>query len=157
MEAQVLILKKPTKSISGILPLTVVLPPKKCWHGTCIYCPGGESAPQRYTPKSPSVITAIALDYDPYKQVEVKLKNARAMGHMTDKIELIIIGGTFMQYHLSFRDNFVKRCFDALNGFNSDSLEEAQKINETSENRCVAFCIENRPDNCSAGRSDSLS
>ncbi|MEK6884766.1 MAG: tRNA uridine(34) 5-carboxymethylaminomethyl modification radical SAM/GNAT enzyme Elp3, partial [Nanoarchaeota archaeon] len=144
-----LILKKPTKTISGILPLTVVLPPKKCWHGTCTYCPGGEYAPQSYTPKSPSVISAIEVNYDPYKQVLLKLKNAQMMGHSTDKIELIIIGGTFMQYHVNYRDEFVKRCFDALNGKDSGTLQEAQKLNERAENRCVAFCIENRPDNCS--------
>ena len=148
-------LKKPTRSISGITPLTVVLPPKKCWHGTCTYCPGGEFAPQSYTPESPAVMRASALNYDPYKQVQVRLEALKAMGHPTDKIELIFIGGTFMQYNLHFRDNFVKRCYDALNESGYENKEssrdyfEAQKINETAKNRCVAFCIENRPDNCS--------
>jgi elongator complex protein 3 len=143
------ILKKPSKSISGVTPITVVLPPKLCWHGTCTYCPAFDNVPSSYTPKSPSVISGLETNYDPYLQVTGKLKTRENMGHQTDKIELIIIGGTFMQYHVQFRYYFVKRCFDALNGEDSATLAEAQKKNESAKHRCVAFCIENRPDNCS--------
>ena len=147
------LVKKPTRSISGVTPLTVVLPPKKCWHGTCTYCPGGEFAPQSYTPKSPAVMRAISVDYDAYKQVEARLSVLKKMGHPCDKIEIIIIGGTFMQYNLHFRDNLIKRIYDALNesGYDdgAENIFEAQKINEGAKHRCVAFCIENRPDNCS--------
>jgi elongator complex protein 3 len=144
-------LKKPAKSMSGVTPITVVLPQKECWHGTCTYCPAFENVPSSYTPKSPSIISAIAMDYDPYKQISAKLKIREKMGHPTDKIELIIIGGTFMQYHLHYRDEFIRRCFDALNENESGSktIAEAQKKNETAKYRCVALCIENRPDNCS--------
>ncbi len=114
--------KKPVRSVSGVTPLTVVLKPKKCDHGTCIYCPGGENVPQSYTDKSPAIMRALALKFDPYIQVKTRLETLKKMGHPTDKIELIIIGGTFLQY---------------------------DKINEISKHRCVAMCIENRPDNCS--------
>jgi len=141
-------IKKPVRSISGVTPLTVVLAPKKCSHGTCIYCPGGEHVPQSYTDKSPAIMRAMKLKYDPYEQVKVRLNVLKLMKHPTDKIEIIILGGTFLQYPRNYKDNFIKKIFDALNNKNSKNLEQAKKINETAEHRCVAMCIENRPDNC---------
>ncbi len=141
--------KKPVRTISGVTPLTVVLKPKKCDHGTCIYCPGGEKVPQSYTDKSPAIMRALGLAFDPYEQVMNRLFVLNKMGHPTDKIEIIILGGTFLQYPLDYQYEFVKRCFDALNGKDAKDLAEAKKLNETAEHRCVAMCIENRPDNCS--------
>jgi elongator complex protein 3 len=141
--------KKPVRTISGVTPLTVVLKPRKCDHGTCIYCPGGDYVPQSYTDKSPAVMRAINLGFDPYEQVKNRLYVLDRMGHPTDKIEIIVLGGTFLQYDLEYQYNFIKRCFDALNGEDSETLEEAKKKNETAEHRCIAMCIENRPDNCS--------
>lgn len=141
--------KKPVRSSSGITPLTVVLEPRKCDHGTCIYCPGGDTVPQSYTDKSPAIMRAMALAYDPYRQTMSRLDVLKKMNHPTDKIEIIILGGTFLQYSREYKYNFIKRIFDALNGRDAEDLEEAKKINETAENRCVALCIENRPDNCS--------
>ncbi len=140
--------KKPVRSISGVTPLTVVLAPRKCAHGTCIYCPGGEYVPQSYTNKSPAIMRAMKLKYAPYEQVKVRLNVLKLMKHPTDKIEIIILGGTFLQYPENYKYNFIKKIFDALNNKNSKNLEEAKKINETAEHRCVAMCIENRPDNC---------
>ena len=182
--------KKPVRSISGVTPLTVVLKPRKCDHGTCIYCTGGDHVPQSYTDKSPAIMRALSLQFDPYEQVQNRLKVLKIMGHPTDKIEIIVLGGTFLQYDLDYQYNFIKRCFDSLNGQDSKSLDpegkassiaelkealgkakkineskseifirpsigelkkqlrEAQLKNETAEHRCVALCIENRPDNC---------
>jgi len=142
-------IKKPVRSNSGVTPLTVVLKPRKCNHGTCIYCPGGDFVPQSYTDKSPAVMRALTFDFDVRKQIQSRLDALIIMGHPTEKIELIIIGGTFLQYDLDYQYNYIKGCFDVLNGKKSKSLEEAQKINETAEHRIVAMCIENRPDNCS--------
>lgn len=141
--------KKPVRSISGVTPLTVVLKPRKCDHGTCIFCPGGDYVPQSYTDKSPAVARALALDFDVKKQVFKRLEVLKRMGHQTDKIEIIVLGGTFLQYEIDYQYDFIKGCFDALNGVDSKNLEEAKTINETAEHRCVALCIENRPDNCS--------
>ena len=143
------IVKKPVRTISGVTPLTVVLEPRKCDHGTCIYCPGGDSVPQSYTNKSPAIMRALALSFNPYEQVLNRLRVLKKMNHPVDKIELIILGGTFLQYPVDYQYEFIKRCFDALNGKDSDNLGEAKKLNETSKHRCVAMCIENRPDNCS--------
>ena len=142
-------IKKPVRTISGVTPLTVVLKPRKCDHGTCIYCPGGDYVPQSYTDKSPAIMRALALQFDPWKQVKNRLRVLKIMGHPTDKIEIIILGGTFLQYERDYQYNFIKRCYDALNGKNASDLEEAKKLNETAGHRCVAMCIENRPDNCS--------
>ena len=141
-------IKKPVRSTSGVTPLTVVLAPKKCAHGTCIYCPGGENVPQSYTDKSPAIMRAMKLNYNPYEQVKVRLNVLKLMNHPTDKIEIIILGGTFLQYPKNYKYNFIKKIFDALNDKDSKNLEQAKKINEIAEHRCVAMCIENRPDNC---------
>tara|TARA_Y100000310_G_scaffold27990_1_gene26617 strand:+ start:8656 stop:9993 length:1338 start_codon:yes stop_codon:yes gene_type:complete len=141
--------RKPVRTISGVTPLTVVLKPRKCDHGTCIYCPGGDKVPQSYTDKSPAIMRALALSFDPSEQVKNRLRVLKKMNHPIDKIELIILGGTFLQYPIKYQYEFIKKCFDALNGKNSKNLDEAKKLNETSKHRCVAMCIENRPDNCS--------
>ena len=148
---QIPVVKKPVRTISGVTPLTVVLKPRKCNHGTCVYCPGGEFVPQSYTNKSPAIMRALTLSFDPHEQVKNRLRTLKLMNHPTDKIELIILGGTFMQYQKEYREEFIKKCFDALNGEDSKNLEEAKKINESSKHRCVAMCIENRPDNYSDG------
>jgi elongator complex protein 3 len=138
-------IRKPTKTISGITPVAVMLPPRKCKHGCCIYCPN-LNVPQSYTPKSPVVLRASNVKYDSFKQVEGRLEAYRVMNHPVEKIELIIMGGTFLQYPKKFQYEFVKGCYDALNGKVSKTLEDAQKLNEKSKQRCVALCIETRPD-----------
>ena len=140
--------RKPTKTISGVAPLAVMLPPRECEHGACVYCPT-LNAPQSYTPQSPAVLRAASLKYDAKKQVKSRLEAFKAMGHPTDKIELIIMGGTFLQYPRKFQFKFVKDCYDALNGKRSLSLSHAKKINEKTKHRCIALCIETRPDWCS--------
>jgi elongator complex protein 3 len=139
--------RKPTRTISGVAPLAVMLPPRKCKHGACLYCPT-LNAPQSYTPESPAVLRAASLSYNPYKQVKTRLKSFKSMKHPTDKIELIIMGGTFLSFPIDFQYKFIKSCYDGLNERNSYSLEQAKKINEKAKHRCVALCIETRPDIC---------
>ncbi|MBU0894678.1 MAG: tRNA uridine(34) 5-carboxymethylaminomethyl modification radical SAM/GNAT enzyme Elp3 [Nanoarchaeota archaeon] len=140
-------IRKPTKTISGITPIAVMLPPRKCDHGSCVYCPN-LNVPQSYTPKSPVVMRASKVNYDAFKQVKARLEAFKAMNHPRDKIELIIMGGTFLQYDKKFQYKFVKACYDALNNKISKTLVDAQKLNESSKHRCVALCIETRPDEC---------
>jgi len=140
-------IRKPTKTISGITPVAVMLPPRACEHGTCIYCPSLD-VPQSYTPKSPVVMRASEVGYDSYKQVKARIKAFEAMNHPTEKIELIIMGGTFLQYPKKFQYNFIKKCYDALNEKISKNLIQAQKLNEKAKHRCVALCVETRPDEC---------
>jgi len=140
--------RKPSKTLAGVTPIAVMTQPRKCKHGTCIYCPS-LNVPQSYTPLSPPVIRAKMLNYDPYKQVEARLKAFKLMNHPTNKIELIVMGGTFMNFPKEYKKEFIKRCYDALNQVTSKTLEQAKKLNETSVHRCVALCIETRPDTCS--------
>lgn len=140
-------IRKPTRTISGITPVAVMLPPRKCEHGNCVYCPS-LNVPQSYTPKSPVVMRAKMVGYDSFKQVKARLEAFNAMNHPNDKVELIIMGGTFLEYDGKFQYKFVKGLYDGLNGKKSKNLAQAQKLNEKSKNRCVALCIETRPDVC---------
>ncbi|MDD5417217.1 MAG: tRNA uridine(34) 5-carboxymethylaminomethyl modification radical SAM/GNAT enzyme Elp3 [Candidatus Aenigmarchaeota archaeon] len=139
-------MKKVVRSLSGIVPLSVMLKPYPCKHGSCIYCPAQENVPKSYTKTSPVVMRAEACEYDAERQVKARLKIFGLMGHPTDKIELIVMGGTFNNYPLDYQKEFIKKCFDGANGITSKSLEEAKKINETAKNRIVALCLETRPD-----------
>lgn len=140
-------LKKASRTISGVTPVAVMAKPFPC-PGRCIYCPGSPEAPKSYTVESPAVIRARSCGFDARKQVEVRLKTLAEMGHAGDKVELIIMGGTFLSYPDDYQYQFVKDCYDALNGTVSGSLDEARALNEKAEHRCVGLCIETRPDFC---------
>ena len=116
--------------------------------GKCVYCPSSPEAPKSYTLESPAVLRARKCDFDAKRQVELRLKTLADMGHAEDKVELIVMGGTFLAYPQEYQYQFIKDCYDALNGSPSASLEEAKKLNETAEHRCVGLCIETRPDFC---------
>ena len=141
-------IRKPSKTLAGVTPIAVMSYPRKCKHGTCLYCPSLQ-VPQSYTPLSPPVIRAKMLEYNPLLQVQARLKSFKLMNHPTDKIELIIMGGTFLSFPKKYQYKFVKSCYDALNEKTSRSLEEAKTLNQTAQHRCVALCIETRPDYCS--------
>ena len=140
-------MKKASRTISGVTPVAVMARPMGC-PGECIYCPTYSTAPQSYTPESPAVQRARLCDYDAKKQVELRLRVLAEMGHPTDKIELIVMGGTFLAAPEEYQYRFIKDCYDALNSRPSHDLEEAQRLNETAVNRCVGLCIETRPDWC---------
>ena len=116
--------------------------------GSCVYCPGSPGAPKSYTVESPAVLRAIRCDFEAGRQVEFRLETLAAMGHVLGKVELIIMGGTFLAYPEEYQYQFVKDCYDALNGVPSADLEKAKKLNETADRRCVGLCIETRPDWC---------
>jgi elongator complex protein 3 len=140
-------MKKASRTISGVTPVAVMAKPFPC-PGKCVYCPTSPEAPKSYTIESPAVLRARSCGFEAKKQVEVRLKTLTEMGHARDKIELIIMGGTFLSYPCDYQYQFVRECYDALNGVTSSSLEEAKKLNETAEHRCVGLCIETRPDFC---------
>jgi len=141
-------IRKPSKTLAGVTPIAVMPYPRKCNHGTCLYCPSLD-VPQSYTPLSPPVIRAKMLNYDSFKQVQSRLKAFSVMNHPTDKIEIIILGGTFLQYPIDYQYKFIKGIYDGLNCKISKNLEQAKKLNEKAKHRCIALCIETRPDNCS--------
>ena len=138
-------IRKPSKTLAGVTPIAVMCKPRKCRHGTCLYCPS-LNVPQSYTPKSPPVLRAELLKYDAYEQIKSRLKAFKLMNHPTEKIELIIMGGDFLDYPIRYQYEFVKACYDALNSKKSKDLEGAKKLNEKAKHRCVALCLEGRPD-----------
>jgi len=88
----------------------------------------------------------IQNQYDPYMQVRSRIKQLEAIGHVVDKVELIIMGGTFPSTPLDYQESFVKGCLDALVEAETRSLEEAKKRAETSKIRNVGITVETRPD-----------
>jgi elongator complex protein 3 len=140
-------MKKASRTISGVTPVAVMAKPFIC-PGRCVYCPSSPEAPKSYTVESPAVLRARSCGFDAKKQVEVRLKILAEMGHAQDKVELIVMGGTFMFYPRDYQYQFIKDCYDALNGITSSCLEDARRINENAEHRCVGLCIETRPDFC---------
>ena len=141
------LITKPTRTISGVTIITVVAKPADC-PGKCIYCPRGENAPQSYTGLEPAVQRAIRNNYDPFLQVKDRLNQFKLMGHARDKIEVIILGGTFLALPQDYQEQFIKRIFDALNGNDAKNLEEAQKMNEIAKIKLSGLTMETRADYC---------
>jgi len=139
--------KKMSRTISGVTPVAVMAKPFVC-PSKCVYCPTSPDAPKSYTIESPAVLRARKCNFEPAKQVQLRLHALAEMGHALDKVELIVMGGTFLAYPREYQYQFIKDCYDALNDLSSDSLEEAKKLNESALCRCVGLCIETRPDFC---------
>jgi len=140
-------MRKFARTISGVTPLAVMTMPMSC-PGQCLYCPTYPDAPQSYTPESPAVLRAKRCDYDAGQQVALRLRIFAEMGHPTGKIELIVMGGTFLAQPVDYQYRFIKDCYDGLNGAESATLSEAKQLNETASHRCTGLCIETRPDWC---------
>jgi len=148
-------MRKFARTISGVTPLAVMTAPMSC-PGQCLYCPAYSDAPKSYTPESPAVLRAKRCDYDARQQVILRLRIFSEMGHPTDKIELIIMGGTFLAHPVDYQYRFIKDCYDGLNGVESATLEEAKRLNETANHRCTGLCIETRPDWCQQEEIDRM-
>ncbi|MEM2963016.1 MAG: tRNA uridine(34) 5-carboxymethylaminomethyl modification radical SAM/GNAT enzyme Elp3 [Candidatus Anstonellales archaeon] len=142
-----LLLKTPTRTLSGVSPVAVMPKPFPCV-GFCTYCPKGIGAPQSYTGFEPMTMRAIQNNYDPKKQVLARLKQYSQQGHPTDKCHLILMGGTFLAVPKDYRHKFVKECYDAFNGFDSPTIEESKKANEKATHRVIGVTFETRPDWC---------
>jgi elongator complex protein 3 len=107
---------KPTRTISGVTPLTVLTKPFPC-PGECIFCPNDVRMPKSYLADEPGAQRAEQNAFDPYLQTVSRLRAYYNTGHPTDKVEVIILGGTWSFYPETYQVWFVKRIFDALNDF----------------------------------------
>lgn len=149
---------KPVRTASGVAVVAVMCIPHRCPHialtgNICVYCPGGpdssfEYSTQSYTGYEPTSMRAIRARYDPYEQARERLTQLKNLGHSTDKVEYIIMGGTFMSLPESYKNEFIMKLHDALSGHNSSSVEEAIKVSAESKQKCVGITIETRPDYC---------
>lgn len=107
---------KPIRTASGVAPVTVLTKPYPC-PGKCIFCPNDVRMPKSYLSREPGAQRAAQHDFDPYAQTLGRLVTFHHTGHQVDKVELIILGGTWSFYPESYQIWFIKRCFDAMNTF----------------------------------------
>ncbi|OGZ17368.1 MAG: hypothetical protein A2Z78_01945 [Candidatus Nealsonbacteria bacterium RBG_13_36_15] len=133
------------RSLSGIAVISVLTKPYPC-PGHCLYCPTQNGIPKSYLDNEPAVMRAVLNKFDPYLQVKTRLKALKLTGHPTNKIELIVIGGTWSYLPKKYQTWFIKRCFDACNGKTSKNLKLAQNLNEKAKHRIVGITLETRPD-----------
>ena len=148
---------KPVRTLSGVTTVTVLTKPYPC-PGKCIFCPTDVRMPKSYLPDEPGAMRGLEHDFDPYAQVKSRIQALEILGHPTDKIELLILGGTWSSYKRDYQEWFISRCFDAMNESGPSAislpikkegearLSEAQSLNETAVHRNVGLVIETRPD-----------
>jgi len=143
---------KPVRTLSGVTTVTVLTKPYPC-PGKCIFCPDDIRMPKSYLPDEPGAMRALEHGFDPFTQVKSRLESLTSVGHPTDKVELLILGGTFSAYRRDYQEWFVLRCFEAMNASSGlgdgTGVKEAQLINESALHRNVGLSVETRPDEVS--------
>jgi elongator complex protein 3 len=149
---------KPVRTASGIAVVAVMCKPHRCPHiaytgNICVYCPGGpdsdfEYSTQSYTGYEPTSMRAIRARYDPYEQARGRIEQLRQLGHSIDKVEYIIMGGTFMSLSQQYRESFIANLHNALSGHTTENVDEAVQFSQQSQTKCVGITIETRPDYC---------
>jgi len=108
--------RRPVRTQSGVTPLTVLTKPFPC-PGRCVFCPNDVRMPKSYLSDEPGAQRAAANRFDPYLQTWNRLAAYRAIGHPVDKVEIIVLGGTWSFYPEAYQVWFAARCFEALNDF----------------------------------------
>jgi len=136
---------KPVRTSSGVAPVTVLTKPYPC-PGHCIFCPDDVRMPKSYLPDEPGAMRAAMYGFDPFRQTAKRIEAFENIGHAAEKVELLILGGTWSAYRHDYQTWFVKRCLDAMNGVEAEDLPAAQRINEKAAHRNVGMVIETRPD-----------
>ncbi|RHZ76924.1 hypothetical protein Glove_187g19 [Diversispora epigaea] len=149
---------KPIRTASGIAVVAVMCKPHRCPHiavtgNVCVYCPGGpdsdfEYSTQSYTGYEPTSMRAIRARYNPLEQAKGRLEQLKSLGHNVDKVEYIIMGGTFMSLPDDYKNWFIANLHNALSGHTSDDIDEAVRYSEKSMIKCIGITIETRPDYC---------
>ncbi len=120
---------KPMRTLSGVTTVTVLTKPYPC-PGKCIFCPTDVRMPKSYLPDEPGAMRGLEHQFDPFAQVHSRIEQLKSLGHPTDKIELLILGGTWSSYRRDYQEWFIKRCFDAMNALTPDpsSLLKEEKV-----------------------------
>ncbi|KAG9303586.1 hypothetical protein G9A89_018482 [Geosiphon pyriformis] len=149
---------KPVRTASGIAVVAVMCKPHRCPHiamtgNVCVYCPGGpdsdfEYSTQSYTGYEPTSMRAIRARYNPLEQARGRVDQLKSLGHNVDKVEYIIMGGTFMSLSEDYRNWFIANLHNALSGHTTENLDEAVRFSEQSQTKCTGITIETRPDYC---------
>ncbi len=144
------LLKKPSRTMSGVAVVAVMSEPMPCPHGKCTMCPGGpeQESPQSYTGFEPAAMRGKRHDYNSKEQVVERINQLEVIGHNTSKIDLILMGGTLPAVPLEYQESFIKGCLDGITNKDSSTIEEAIVNAEKSKRRCVGITVETRPDTC---------
>ena len=158
--------KKPVRTASGVAVIAFMCKPHRCPHVEkngfpCSYCPGGpdsdfDYSSQSYTGYEPTSMRAIRSRYDPFSQVRGRIIQLQSIGHSAIKLELILMGGTFLYLEEEYRDQFIIGMYAGVTGHVAHSVQEAVAYAECSSARAVALTIETRPDYCFAPHIDSM-
>ena len=143
---------------SGVAVIAVLTKSYPC-PGKCIYCPTEKDMPKSYLSNEPAVMRAISAKFNPYLQVQNRLRSLELNGHDTDKIEIIVMGGTFSYLPKTYQLKFIYQCFKACNEYgrklkvkssklkiDEEILFKEQKINERAKHRVIGLTLETRPD-----------
>ncbi|MBN1323449.1 MAG: tRNA uridine(34) 5-carboxymethylaminomethyl modification radical SAM/GNAT enzyme Elp3 [Methanotrichaceae archaeon] len=150
-----LLVRKPTRTLSGVAVIAAMTSPAPCPHGVCVPCPGGvcENTPQSYTGREPAAMRGFQHRWDPYDQVRARLAQLEEIGHCVDKAELIVMGGTFSARPHGYRHWFVKRALQAMNDHPGPasqwmSFSAIARANSNARVRNIGTTFETRPDCC---------
>ncbi len=147
---------KPRRTASGVATITVITKPWPCAN-SCVYCPNDERMPKSYLSDEPACQRAERNLFHPYLQVASRLRTLQQMGHDTGKVELIVLGGTWLDYPRGYRRWFVSELFRALNDSEEEresALRNARAYVEESQVPIVGALSE-RPPAVVDGRSES--
>lgn len=144
------LIKRPVRTLSGVSVITVLTKPWPC-PGGCIYCPAEPNMPKSYLSNEPAAQRAVRNAFNPFTQVQQRITALEANGHAVDKIELIILGGSWSAYPKQYQTWFVGRLFQACNTFSKKKrgykgLLVEQKINESTKYKVIGLTLETRPD-----------
>jgi len=131
-DAELAMRKIKTKSNSGVAVVSLLTKPFPC-PGRCTYCPSEVNMPKSYLSKEPAAARALANDFDPYAQVTNRLKALVMNGHPVEKIEMIVIGGTWSFYHPAYQEEFLIGCYRACNDFNSGVDSRSEEFHPRSD------------------------
>jgi len=140
---------KPIRTSSGVAPVTVLTKPFAC-PGNCLFCPSDVRMPKSYLATEPGAQRAEHNFFDPYLQTYNRLQALFDMGHPVEKVELIVLGGSWSVYPLSYKVWFIKECFRAMNQFgiadDTDAINQfyQQKINEISQLKKIALTSDSK-------------
>ena len=143
--------KRAVRTLSGVSVITVLTKPFVC-PGKCIYCPTEQGMPKSYLSNEPAAMRAKMNLFDAERQVRMRIQALENNGHLVDKIEILVLGGTWSVYPDQYQHDFIRDCFYAANTFSDEakreklSLVEEQDINETARYKIIGLTLETRPD-----------
>ena len=135
---------RPIRTQSGVAPVTVLTRPYPC-PGRCIFCPSDVRSPKSYLPMEPGAQRAAHHHFDPYEQTLNRLRAFWANGHPVDKVELIVLGGTWSSYPESYQIWFLKRCFEAMNAFSAQRVTRLGPVKNGGSRVLDFSAAEGRP------------